>query len=285
MRASGTAGIIALALTVGAAAAGAQTPTRSATRTASGRPDAAASRSVTPLTTRLPGALATTTPAATIEIEQLQAQSYQERDDEDEGAFWPTFFGLADAEGSGRAASAPSLARRGAAWQSFYLPGLDLVRRAAANSVALRATSAARARLGLLGTDDWREDGTPFHDAIGADAAQGPHGNGGQSGEAHGRGFAMRALHASEHAAFNRELEAPEVPGVNVPGRTESAAQFDYSLGAADNLNASLGALPTALASASAVAAVTVTPEPASLVLLGTGVVALGGFVRRRRTP
>ena len=212
----GTAGIIILALTLGVTAADAQPVARSSAHSATRGDDAAVAPKVAvPGASRLPGALAAESRMAHVELEFQSARAYREEEEDEERGFWPTFFGLPGSEGSSHRGG--GLAARNVGWQRYFLPGLDLLQRALPASAAARIPGAARLRLGLDGADD---DNSPFHDAIGARKR-----GHGASGVPHGH--EVRVQHANAHASFMRDA-ALDHSGPNVPGRTETDADFDF---------------------------------------------------------
>jgi hypothetical protein len=276
----GTVGVIALALAVGAAVADAQ----SITRPLPAKGEATvASTSLAPPAGQLPGALMTTSSMTSIGLEQFEFEAYQavdEDEEEEEGGFWPSFSGLPGSSSSHRGAALPA-ARGGMGSSSFStFPGRQLLRRVMRTGIA-RIPDATRARLELLAA----ERQSRFLTAIGADQAESESvGSVGETGSIavvnEARGTGNRRI--AEPSTY--ETKVPSLLGINVPGRTESAARFDYAVTdlakIGDVASAPLPSLARAQVSA---AAVLVTPEPASLALIGTGVAALGFIARRRR--
>ncbi|MDF1503163.1 PEP-CTERM sorting domain-containing protein [Roseisolibacter sp. H3M3-2] len=270
MRASsGRPLLVAVTLVLSATAAGAQDATSAA-------PLAGA---------RLPGALMSGRSATSVEFEftsasmeerMLAAAVADEEDDEDEeSAGWSGFFGLGG-ESSGRRARGLSADAGRAGFAGVSLPGLGLLKRAArAEALArLQARLAAQSVGGLRVAEERVETALTLGGTV-DDGVLPP----GALEQHPGRGHEMRALHANANAAFNREATPPALPPVALPGTTDT---FDGSVSGGVATPPPGGVHAPASAAATAAACV-VTPEPASLALLGTGVAALGAIVGRRR--
>jgi hypothetical protein len=241
-------------------------------------------KSSTPLPgARLPGALMSERGVADVEFEyssasleeRMLAASVKDDDDEEETGGMPGFFGLGGQSAGRRAGALAGRGGRGA-FAGVSMPGLGLLKRAV--KAELRARHAARLSAAAFGQLSV-EDRAALALALGGHPDDGVLSAAGMGKGGNGRGAEMRALHASANASFNRDGGAT-LPPVDLPGgNTNNAFDTGHIAGDAPSSGG-----PAALVSGPMVtAAVVVTPEPASLALLGTGVAALGFMVGRRR--
>lgn len=268
----GSPTLLAVALVLCAVSADAQT--------------ARSTKSSTPLPgARLPGALmpergvagvAFEYSSASLEDRMLAASAANDEEDEEEGGM-PGLFGFGGA-GSGRRASALSAGGGRGAFSGISLPGLGLLKRAVKAEIrARRAAQLSAQAFGRLSA----EDRAVLTLALGGHVEDGVLSAAATNAGGNGRGFQMRALHASANASFNRD-GGHGLPPVDLPGG-HTGHTFDTGPIAGGAAGAAGGPVATAASASGAAAAVVVTPEPASLALLGTGVAALGAIVGRRR--
>lgn len=274
---TGAAGVALLALSLGASSVDAQT----LKRPFSSRSDVASAArpaSYAPRATTLVGALATEDATAKLKLgDEHFAAARDDEDDDDKGGRggFLSGLGLPGGSGGGSIAGAALGGQGTRAWsQTRGVPGMGLLRRLAALSRSFDR-SGASVDGGAIGPQDA---------AVRAAAAR-------VSADVEALGLALAAQRSArgeqgDKAATASDFTPTPIPSTMAPGRATDTFGLDQfmtnGLTSSQVTVSSMTALAGTTGTVTAAAAI-VTPEPASLVMIGSGVVALGFVGRRRR--